>query len=155
MSPHVPHSDAELFELEALALDAAPGPWQAQVLLDYTRGETIRAVVRPGEEEDEVVPVVDAGRELEEDDQRYIAAVHPDAVLRLVREVRRLRRMEERYETVAQVLEHLDAFLERRGLVAQAQRFVEVRAQLERIHPADRPVPPGRGATRRAASTVV
>jgi hypothetical protein len=33
------------------------------------------------------------------------------------------------------VLQHLNTFLERRGLVAQAQRFVEVRAQLERIQP--------------------
>jgi hypothetical protein len=100
---------------------------------------------------DELQPVVERDRDLAEADQRYIAAVHPDAVLRLVREIRRLRRMEERYETVAGVLQHLDAFLERRGLVAQAQRFVEVRAQLERIGPdAGAPMPDG---DRRAAPT--
>ena len=53
----------------------------------------------------------------------------------LVREIRRLRRVEERMDSLCSVLQHLNAFLERRGLVAQAQRFVEVRAQLERIHP--------------------
>jgi hypothetical protein len=135
MPKHLPPADAELYELEALACDATRGPWEAQLLMDYQTGESSRAVVHVAPEGDEVQPVVERERELAGADQRYIAAVHPDAVLRLVREIRRLRRMEERYETVASVLHHLDAFLERRGLVAQAQRFVEVRGQLERIHP--------------------
>jgi lysyl-tRNA synthetase class II len=90
-----------------------------------------------------------------EGDQRYIAAVDPDRVLGLVREIRRLRRVEERFESLCSVLQHLNTFLERRGLVTQAQRFVEVRAQLERIQPeamdADPPVTaaePARGRTR-------
>jgi hypothetical protein len=43
--------------------------------------------------------------------------------------------VQERYDMMCGVVQHLNTFLERRGLVAQAQRFVEVRAQLERIHP--------------------
>lgn len=135
MSRHLPPTDAELHRLEALACDATPGPWEAQLLLDYQTGESSRAVVHVPATGDEVQAVFERDREAAEADQRYAAAVHPDEVLRLVREIRRLRRMEERYETVASVLHHLDAFLERRGLVAQAQRFVEVRGQLERIHP--------------------
>lgn len=152
MPRHLPPSDAELFQLEALALDATRGPWEAQLLMDYQTGESTRAVVHAPEGADELQAVVERDRELAEADQAYIAAVHPDAVLRLVREIRRLRRMEERYETVAGVLQHLDAFLERRGLVAQAQRFVEVRAQLERIGPeAAAPTP---GGDRRAAPSL-
>ncbi|HYE78305.1 MAG TPA: hypothetical protein VEI97_09980, partial [bacterium] len=63
------------------------------------------------------------------------------AVLRLVREVRRLRRVEQRMETVVTLMNHLGEFLERRNLTAQAQRFVEVRAQLEHIHPDVLPAP--------------
>jgi hypothetical protein len=147
MPKHLPPTDAELHELEALACDATRGPWEAQVLMDYQTGESTRVVVHVPAQADEVQPVIERDREVAEADQRYIAAVHPDAVLRLVREIRRLRRMEERYDTVASVLQHLDAFLERRGLVAQAQRFVEVRAQLERIHPGSGAAPdPAEGA---------
>jgi hypothetical protein len=152
MPKHLPPTDAELHELEALACDATRGPWEAQVVMDYETGESARVVVHVPAGEDVVVPVIERDRETAEADQHYIAAVHPDAVLRLVREVRRLRRMEERYETVASVLHHLDAFLERRGLVAQAQRFVEVRAQLERIHPDGIPAAPAPGASRAAAT---
>jgi hypothetical protein len=154
MTMHLPLTDSELFQLESLALDATRGPWEAQELLDYTSGESTRAVVHVPAGEREAATVLEDG-ELAPGDQAYIAAVHPDAVLRLVREVRRLRRMEERYDTVAQVLQHLDAFLERRGLVAQAQRFVEVRAQLESIHP-DAPPPGSRpeGGRRSAASVL-
>lgn len=149
MHRHLPPSDDELFQIESLALDATRGPWEAQLLMDYQTGESTRAVVPAFPGGDELQPVVERDRDVAEADQRYIAAVHPDAVLRLVREIRRLRRMEERYETVAGVLQHLDAFLERRGLVAQAQRFVEVRAQLERIGPeVGAPTP---GGDRRAA----
>ena len=84
---------------------------------------------------DDYVYVVERDGELSDEDQRFIAALHPDAALRLVKEIRRLRRVEERHESLCSVLQHLNNFLERRGLVAQAQRFVEVRAQLERIQP--------------------
>ena len=136
MAKHIPLSDSELHAIEALALDATPGPWEPQVVLDYGNGESARVIVHAtDEDEDEVEYVVEREREMSDADHRYIAALHPDAVLRLVREIRRLRKMEERHEAICGMLQHLDAFLERRGLVAQAQRFVEVRAQLDRIHP--------------------
>jgi hypothetical protein len=135
MAKHIPLSDQELHEIEALACDATPGPWEPQVILDYVTGETARVVVHAPAADDEVRYVVEREVEMDEADQRYIAAMHPDAALRLVREIRRLRRVEERMDSLCSVLQHLNAFLERRGLVAQAQRFVEVRAQLERIHP--------------------
>lgn len=135
MAKHTPPSDQELHQIEALACDATPGPWEPQVVLDYQTGESARVVVHAPDDDGELAYVVERDRELAEADQRYIAAMHPDAVLRLVREIRRLRRVEERYESLCSVMQHLDAFLERRGLVAQAQRFVEVRAQLQRIHP--------------------
>lgn len=135
MAKHVPLTDQELFQIEALACDATPGPWEPQVVLDYGTGESARVVVHAPAGGDEVRYVVEREGEMAEADQAYIAAMHPDAALRLVREIRRLRRVQERYDTLCDVLQHLNAFLERRGLVAQAQRFVEVRAQLERIHP--------------------
>lgn len=153
MAKHLPLSDRELFEIESLAVDATPGPWEPQVVLDYQTGETARVVVHGQGEE--LQYVVEREGDMAEGDQAYIAAMHPDAALRLVREIRRLRRVEERYDTLCDVLQHLNAFLERRGLVAQAQRFVEVRAQLERIHPdgldaaAEAP-----GGSRRAAVTL-
>lgn len=134
MAKHIPLSDSELHEIEAMALDATPGPWEPQVVLDYRTGESNRVVVH-APEEDELRYVVEREHELTDADQRYIAAMHPDAALRLVREIRRLRRVQERYDMMCGVVQHLNTFLERRGLVAQAQRFVEVRAQLERIHP--------------------
>ncbi|HEX6910912.1 MAG TPA: hypothetical protein VF142_10975 [Longimicrobium sp.] len=154
MAKHIPLSDTELHEIEALALDATPGPWDPQVVLDYGTGESARVVVAPSDDE-ELRYVVEREHELGEADQRYIAAMHPDAALRLVREIRRLRRVQERYDMMCGVVEHLNAFLERRGLVAQAQRFVEVRAQLERIHPdgAESAAEGGRaGADRRPAA---
>ena len=135
MAKHDPLTDPELFEIEALACDATPGPWEPQVVLDYQTGESARVVVAVPPQGDEVQYVVEREGEMAEADQAYIAAMHPDAALRLVREIRRLRRVQERYDMMCGVVEHLNAFLERRGLVAQAQRFVEVRAQLERIHP--------------------
>lgn len=134
MAKHIPPSDSELYAIEALALDATPGPWDPQVVMDYQTGESTRVVVH-APAHDEVRYVVEREHEVDETDQAYIAAMHPDAALRLVREIRRLRRVEERHNRVCDMLQHLDAFLERRGLVAQAQRFVEVRAQMERIHP--------------------
>jgi hypothetical protein len=135
MAKQSPPTDQELVEIEALACDATPGPWEAHTVLDFQTGDTTRVVARVPPGGDEYVYVVEPEGEMAEADQRYIAALHPDAALRLVREVRRLRKVEERYDTLRSVLEHLNTFLERRGLVAQAQRFVEVRAQLERIHP--------------------
>jgi hypothetical protein len=134
MAKHIPLTDSELHEIEAMALDATPGPWEPQVVLDYQTGESARMVVH-APDEDELHYVVEREHELSDADQRYIAAMHPDAALRLVREIRRLRRVQERYDMMCGVVQHLNTFLERRGLVAQAQRFVEVRAQLERIHP--------------------
>jgi len=135
MATHFPLTDQELFEIEALACDATPGPWEAQTVLDFQTGESTRVVAHVPPAEDEYVYVVERDGEIAEEDQRFIAALHPDAALRLVKEIRRLRRVEERHESLCSVLQHLNTFLERRGLVAQAQRFVEVRAQLERIHP--------------------
>ena len=134
MAKQPPLTDQELFEIEALACDATPGPWEAQTVLDFQTGESTRVVAHAAPNDDYVY-VVERDGEIAEADQRYIAALHPDAALRLVREIRRLRRVEERHESLCSVLQHLNTFLERRGLVAQAQRFVEVRAQLERIHP--------------------
>jgi hypothetical protein len=135
MAKHFPLTDQELFEIEALACDATPGPWEAQTVLDFQTGESTRVVAHVPAGEDEYVYVVERDGELAEEDQRFIAALHPDATLRLVKEIRRLRRVEERHQSICSVLQHLNTFLERRGLVAQAQRFVEVRAQLERIQP--------------------
>jgi len=135
MAKFPPLTDQDLFEIEALACDATPGPWEAQTVpvLDFQTGESTRVVAHA--DGDEYVYVVERDGEVDEADQRYIAALDPDKVLRLVREIRRLRRVEERFQSLCSVLQHLNTFLERRGLVAQAQRFVEVRAQLERIHP--------------------
>ena len=135
MATHFPLTDQELFEIEALACDATPGPWEAQTVLDFQTGESTRVVAHVPPTADDYVYVVERDGELSDEDQRFIAALHPDAALRLVKEIRRLRRVEERHESLCSVLQHLNTFLERRGLVAQAQRFVEVRAQLERIHP--------------------
>jgi len=135
MAKQPPLSDHELFEIEALACDATPGPWEAQTVLDFQTGESTRVVAHAPPGGDEYVYVVERDGEITEEDQRFIATLHPDSALRLVREIRRLRRVEERYDTLCSVLQHLNAFLERRGLVSQAQRFVEVRAQLERLHP--------------------
>jgi hypothetical protein len=134
MPKHVPPTDEELRAIEALACDATPGPWEALTVMDYHAGEAARVVTHLPPGGDECVFVLDREREALEADQRYIASMHPDAGLRLVREIRRLRRVEERHESLCAVLQHLNTFLERRGLVAQAQRFVEVRAQLDRIH---------------------
>jgi hypothetical protein len=130
-----PLTDHDLFEIETVAVDATPGPWEAQMVLDFQTGEATRAVVRVAEPDSECDIVVERELELSEANQRYIAAMHPDAVLRLVKELRRLRRVEDRMGTVMTLMSHLNEFLERRNLTAQAQRFVEVRAQLETIHP--------------------
>jgi hypothetical protein len=133
MQKKAPPTDRELFEIESLACDATPGPWEPQVVLDYRSGEATRVIVRGVDEDGEVV--IDAEGQMTDADQRYIAALHPDAVLRLVRELRRLRRVEQRFDSALTLMNHLSEFLERRNLTAQAQRFVEVRAQVQHIHP--------------------
>jgi hypothetical protein len=134
MAKHPPLTDAELFEIEALAVDATPGPWEAQTVLDFQTGESMRVVAHdPGGSE--YLYVVERDGEIAEADQRYIAALDPDRALGLVREIRRLRRVEERLQSLCTVIQHLNTFLEHRGLVSQAQRFVEVRAQLEQLQP--------------------
>jgi hypothetical protein len=152
MAKQSPLTDQELFEIEALACDATPGPWEAQTVLDFQTGESTRVVAHVPPAADEYVYVVERDGELAEEDQRFIAALHPDAALRLVKEIRRLRRVEERHQSLCSVLQHLNTFLERRGLVAQAQRFVEVRAQLEAIQPEgyapDTVAEPARGRAR-------
>jgi len=135
MAKQFPLTEQDLFEIEALACDATPGPWEAHTVLDFQTGESTRVVAHAPPASDEYVYVVERDGEITEEDQKYIASLHPDAALRLVKEIRRLRRVEERHESLCSVLQHLNTFLERRGLVAQAQRFVEVRAQLERLHP--------------------
>ena len=135
MAKQFPLTEQDLFEIEALACDATPGPWEAHTVLDFQTGESTRVVAHAPPASDEYVYVVERDGEITEEDQKYIASLHPDAALRLVKEIRRLRRVEERHESLCSVLQHLNTFLERRGLVAQAQRFVEVRAQLERINP--------------------
>ncbi len=133
MSTLPPLSDAELFQVESLACDADAAAWRAD----------------PAEADTLAVEMTDA-------ELRFVSTLDPDRALRMVREIRRLRRVEERLAEMCDVIQHLNDFLERRGLVAQAQRFVEVRAQLARIHPDDFDgVTPGVGVavrTRRAPS---
>jgi hypothetical protein len=135
MTRKAPITERDLFEIESVAVDATPGPWEPQTVLDFQTGEATLAVVRVAEDDDECEIVVERELELSLANQRYIAAMHPDKVLHLVKELKRLRRVEERMETMLTLMSHLNEFLERRNLTAQAQRFVEVRAQLENIHP--------------------
>lgn len=122
-----------LLELEDLAEQATPGPWEAEVSVDLDAGEAHAAVVHylPGTHR--CVPVAGRGRELTEADQRFIAAVDPSTVLWLVREVRRLSRVEERFQRLFRHMRHLDAFLTRRGLQREAQRFASVQEHLSEI----------------------
>jgi hypothetical protein len=98
-------TDHELLEIETLACDATANPWEREA------GDADEAY------------------------HAYAAVMTPEAALRMVREIRRLRRAEAQLGMLRGVLQHLNTFLERRGLVAQAQRFVQVRDQLSRIHP--------------------
>lgn len=130
-----PPSDQELRHLEALALDATPGPWEPQLVLDLESGEASRAVVRAAAQADECRVVVEPDAEMAHADQLYIAGMHPDATLRLVHEVRRLRGVEDRLRTLLELMGHLNDFLDQRGLAAQAARFVEIRSQVAQLHP--------------------
>lgn len=111
---NAPLLDDELFEIETLACDLAAGP------------------LAPGD---------GAWMDEEETRARFGQAVDPEMALRLVREIRRLRRVEERHAHLCGVVEQLNVFLERRGLVAQAERFVQVRHHLACIHADDAPEP--------------
>ncbi|HYW10093.1 MAG TPA: hypothetical protein VE913_24210 [Longimicrobium sp.] len=143
MSQHDPLSELHLAEIESLATQATPGPWEAQLVLDFQTGEATRAVTHSPAGADDTVCVVEREAELSPANQRYIAALHPDATLRMVTEVRRLRTMEAQFDAVHSVLHHLNSFLELRGLTRQARRFVEVRSQMERLKPeADLPAAP-------------
>lgn len=134
-----PLSERDLAALETLARRATPGPWEAQIVLDFQTGDATRAVTHSPRGSDETVLVVVA--ELSAPNQRYIAALHPDATLRLVGEVRRLRAVEDQFDSIRSILQHLDAFLEQRGLAQQARRFVEIHSQAEHLHPAPSPAP--------------
>ena len=136
-----PLPERELAALEALACQATPGPWEAQTILDFQTGDATRAVTHSPRGSDEPVMVVEREAEMSPANQRYIAALHPDATLRLLGEVRRLRSVEEQLDSVRSVLQHLGAFLDQRGLTQQAQRFVETRSQAEHLHPASVPAP--------------
>ena len=147
--PHdSPLSERELAALEALACQATPGPWEAQTVLDFETGDTTRAVTHSPRGTDETVLVVERESELSPANQRYIAALHPDATLRLLGEVRRLRAVEDQFDSIRSILRHLDTFLDQRGLTQQARRFVEIHSQSEHLHPAPAPgIPPARGCT--------
>lgn len=136
-----PLSERELASLEALAREATPGPWEAQTVLDFQTGDATLAVTHSPHGSDDLVFVVEREAEVSPGDQRYIAALHPDATLRLLGEVRRLRGFEEQIDSMRSVLRHLDAFLEQRGLAQQARRFIELRSQSEHLHPAPSPAP--------------
>ncbi|HEX8360531.1 MAG TPA: hypothetical protein VF613_10500 [Longimicrobium sp.] len=137
-----PLSERELAALEALACQATPGPWEAQTVLDFQTGDATRAVTHlpGGAEEPEFV--VERESDLSVANQRYIAALHPDATLRLLGEVRRLRTLAEQADSAHSILRHLGDFLELRGLAQQARRFVETRSQVEHLHPGALPTPP-------------
>jgi hypothetical protein len=137
-----PLSERELAALEALACEATPGPWEAQTVLDFQTGDATLAVTHsPRGSDDDLVFVVEREAEVSPANQRYIAALHPDATLRLLGEVRRLRGFEEQIDSMRSVLRHLDAFLEQRGLAQQARRFIELRSQSEHLHTVPAPAP--------------
>lgn len=135
MPDDTPPSERELAALETLARQATPGPWEAQMVLDLQTGDATRAVAHHPDGGDVPVFVVEREEEMAPADQRYIAALHPDAALRLVAEVRRLRAVEEEVGSMRSLLRHLDEFLDLRGLTQQARRFVETRSQVEHLHP--------------------
>lgn len=119
--------------------EASPGPWEAHHVLDPRTGRSERAVVRAvgaggadgAPEECEVIAGADVP--LTPANQAYLAAAHPDAVLGLVREVRRLHALEGRMDTLLELMRHVEAFLDQKGLTRQAQRFVEMRSQVEHL----------------------
>ena len=122
-----------LLELEQLAERATPGPWEAEMSVDFARGEAHRAVVHYPAGAGGRVPVVSKDAELSPADQAYLAALSPDLALWMVHELRRLSRVEKRYQRIVRHMRHLDEFLERRGLQGEAHRFAAVREQLSEI----------------------
>ncbi len=122
-----------LAQLERLAERATPGPWEAELAVDFERGEAHRAVVHYPAGSHRCVPVAARDTEMSPDDQEFIAALDPALALWMVRELRRLGRVERQYQRMCRRVRHLDDFLQRRGLTAEAQRFAAVREQLSEI----------------------
>lgn len=122
-----------LLELEQLAERATPGPWEAEVSVDFVAGEAHRTVVHYPAGTHHCVPVVAPDRELSPEDQAFIAAMSPSAAQWMLRELRRLGRVERQYQRMASHMRHVDEFLRRRGLQGEAQRFAAVREQLSEI----------------------
>lgn len=125
--------DQFLLELEQLAERATPGPWEPEMAIDFVRGEAHRTVVHYPAGSHHCVPVVSGDGELSADDQAYIAALSPAVAQWMLRELRRLARVERQYQRMAGHMRHLDEFLRRRGLQGEAQRFAAVREQLSEI----------------------
>lgn len=125
--------DQLLLELEQLAERATPGPWEPEMAIDFTAGEAHRTVVHYPAGSHHCTPVVSRDGELSADDQAYIAAMSPAVAQWMVREIRRLARVERQYQRMAAHMRHVDEFLRRRNLQGEAQRFAAVREQLSEI----------------------
>ncbi|HEV2146322.1 MAG TPA: hypothetical protein VGR37_02805 [Longimicrobiaceae bacterium] len=125
--------DQLLQELEQLAERATPGPWEAEMSIDFVRGEAHRTVVHYPGGGHRCVPVVSPEGGISAEDQAFVAAMDPALAQWMVRELRRLARVEKQHQRMASHLRHVDEFLRRRGLQAEAQRFAAVREQLSEI----------------------
>jgi hypothetical protein len=122
-----------LLELEQLAERATPGPWEAEMVVDFVRGEAHRAVMHHPAGSAPAVPVISSDGAISADDQAYVAALNPAVAQWMLRELRRLGRVEKQYQRMSGHLRHVDEFLRRRGLQAEAHRFAAVREQLSEI----------------------
>lgn len=122
-----------LLELEQLAERATPGPWEPELAIDFTRGEAHRTVVHYPAGSHHCVPVVPKDGQPSAEDQAYIAALNPAVTQWMLRELRRLARVERQYHRMSRHSRHVDEFLSRRGLLGEAQRFAAVREQLSEI----------------------
>lgn len=122
-----------LLELEQLAERATPGPWEAEMSVDFARGEAHPAVVHYPAGTGRRVPVAARDTDLSPEDQAYIAALSPNLALWMIHELRRLARVENQYQRLCRHMRHLDEFLDRRGLQGEAHRFAAVREQLSEI----------------------
>ncbi len=131
--PDVDPREQLLLELEHLAERATPGPWEPEMAVDFVRGEALRTVVHHPASSHASVPVVSRDVALSPENQAYIAALSPNVAQWMVRELRRLGRVERQYQRMCAHARHLDEFLERRGLQGEAQRFAAVREQLSEI----------------------
>jgi SpoU rRNA methylase family enzyme len=122
--------DKLLQEIELAAERAGGLPWEHELSIDFLAATAQRVVTcyKPGTHE--CTPVAGQDVELTEEVQKFIATLNPAVALLLVREMRRLLRVEERYEIVNSHMVHVEAFLTRRGLQRQALRFAAVQEQL-------------------------